>query len=234
MTAVNTAPFKDMIAVLRQRGNWNANRLAYVKGEWQLGQGKILVNGSQLVARPDWLIFGWTMWWDGKICDFRLGYVADSYKPPERAELGALDKDEWKIWTRGRDPWQLGWTLPLFNQVNGEQVIYQTDTYGGRDCLAALLQAYTDRIDSDPGDGKTLPVVELDSGSYRHAEIGEVNIPLLNIIGWAVPPNMPRPPLPKAEPKKLPAAKPQQAIEGQRASLTNDLDDAIPFAPEWR
>jgi hypothetical protein len=56
----------------------------------------------------------------------------------------------------------------------------------------------------------------------------------LDIIGWAVPPNKPRPPFPKAAPKKLPAAEPQQVVEGPRTSLTNDLDDDVPFPPEWR
>src|SRR5262249_44280346 len=118
------AAFRDMAAVLRQRSGLNVNRLAYVKGEWQLGRDKLAVNGTQWVARPDWLFHGWTMRWDGRIRDYRLGYVADRYKPPPRDELGYQDKEQWEIWNKKRDPWTLQWSLPLFNQVSGEEVIY--------------------------------------------------------------------------------------------------------------
>src|SRR6516164_10212675 len=230
MTTIDTGPFRDMAAMLRQRGGWNVNRLAYVKGEWQLGANKTPVNGTQWATRPDWLIYGWTKRWDGKVRDYRLGYVADRYEPPARTELGDLNVDEWEVWNKRRDPWSLAWTLPVFNQVNGEEAIYQTDTKGGRDCLAILLRAFADRVDSDPTDGKILPVVELDTDSYHLADRGEIKIPVFNIIGWITPPNKPRPALPTAEPPDaLPPAKPQQVIEGPRKSLAQDLNDELGF-----
>jgi hypothetical protein len=228
------AAFRDMAAVLRQRSGLNVNRLAYVKGEWwqqQPSRDKLAVNGTQWVARPDWMFHGWTMRWDGRIRDYRLGYVADRYQPPPRDELGYQDRELWEIWNKKRDPWTLQWSLPLFNGVSGEEVVFSTDTLGGRDALAALLQAFADRADSNPDDGKILPIVELGTSSYQHPDRGKIQIPVLDIIGWAPVPNKPRPPLPKGEPPQaLPVAEPQQAIEGQRVSLTSDLnDDSVPF-----
>jgi len=235
MTIADVAAFRDMAAVLRHRAGLNVNRLAFVKGEWQAGgRDKLVVNGSQFVARPDWMFHGWTMFWDGKIRDYRLGYVADRYVPPRRDELGYQDKDAWEIWNKKRDPWVLQWSLPLFNQVSGEEVIYSTDTLGGRDALAALLQAFADRVESNPEDEKILPIIELGSSSYSHPERGKILVPIFDIIGWAVPPNKPRPPLPAPQPPEaLPKVAPA-AIEGPRTSLGNDMDDSIPFAPEWR
>jgi hypothetical protein len=224
------AAFRDMAAVLRQRAGQNVNKLAYVKGDWQLGRDKLQVNGTQWVARVDWAFHGWQKWWDGRVRDYRLGYVVDGFVPPQRAELGDLDTDAWSVWNNGRDPWQLGWSLPLYNQVSFEEVLWTTDTMGGRDCLAALMNAYADRLDSNPADGKILPIVELGTSSYPHPARGQIKIPVLDITGWAAPPNKPRPPLPVAEPQALPtpAVEPEQAIEGPHARLA-DFDDEVPF-----
>jgi hypothetical protein len=229
--AINTTVLRDLASVLRQRGGQNVARLAYVKGDWWYGgRDKLQVNGTQWVARPDWIIRGWTRWWDKRITDYRLGYAVDGFIPPPRDELGDFDRDAWQVWNRGRDPWQLAWSMPLYNQVSGEEVLWSTDTMGGCDALAALLQAFADRLDLNPSDNKTLPVIELGSSSYHHPDRGEIQIPILDIIGWVVPPNKPRPALPTAAPPDaLPAAKPQQAIEGPRKSLAQELNDEIGF-----
>jgi hypothetical protein len=123
----------------------------------------------------------------------------------------------WELWNRGRDPWELSWSLPLLNPVNGAECLWSTDTMGGKDALAALLTAYADRVDSNPTDGKTLPVITLGTDTYPHRSRGDIAIPILDIVGWMLPPNKPRPPLPKAEPpRELPAPDPFDA-------------DSIPF-----
>ena len=206
-------------------------RIAFKKGDWFRGRDNTLINGSQWAARPDWMVQGHERWWDGRITDYRVGFVADGYLPLSREALGDDDKDLWEVWNHGRDPWQLKFTLPLFNQVSGEQAIYQTDMMGGKDCLSTLLQAFADRVDAHPADNAVLPVVELGTSSYHHEARGKIYIPTLDIITWIVPPSIPRPSLPLAP---LPKPEPQQAIEGPRTSLTQDLDDQIPFVPEWR
>src|SRR5262245_7005273 len=158
---IDTTAFRDMAAVLRQRAGQNITKVAYVKGNWQLGRDKIQANGMQWAARIDWALCGWTRWWENRITDYRIGYVAERFVPPRRDELGDQDEEQWALWNKGRDPWQLAWSLPLFNQVSGEEVLYTTDTIGGRDCLAALMVAYADRVESNPSDGKTLPVIRL-------------------------------------------------------------------------
>jgi hypothetical protein len=192
-------------------------KLAFVKGTWKLGRDKVEVNGSQYGARVDWALAGWAKWWDGRIVDYRIGYIADRYVPPRREELGDHDEEQWELWNHGRDPWQLAWSLPLFNQISGEEVLWTTDTIGGKDALAALLTAYADRVDSKPTDGATLPVIELGSSTYKHPTRGDIATPALDIVGWALPPNKPRPPLPKAEPPKAIAAP------------SSDMDSELPF-----
>jgi len=198
--------FRDMAALLRARVGQNVTRLAYVKGVWQLGKDKIEVGGSRYGARVDWMFCGHVKWWNKQLCDCRVGFVADGYVPLPRTELGDLDEGLWQVGNSGKDPWELNWSLPLYNPVSGEEVVYSTNTYGGRDALSALLTAYCDRVDAKPDDNTTIPIVELDTDKYRHPTRGDVHVPLFNIVGWAVPPVKPRPPLPKAEPPKAIAA----------------------------
>jgi hypothetical protein len=213
----NIEAYRSMAALLRARGQ-NVTRLAYVKGVWQLGKDKIEAGGTRWCARPDWMFCGHLRWWNRQLTDVRVGYVQDGYVPVSREELGDLDERAWRHGNGGRDPWELQWSLPLFNQVSGEEVIYGTGTIGGRDALSALLTAYCDRIETAPSDNAVLPVVELDTDKYRHPARGdEVHIPLFNIVGWAVPPNKARPVLPKAEqPKAITAS-------------SSDADSDIPF-----
>jgi hypothetical protein len=227
MPTLDPGPFRDMAAALRTRDGFNGQLLKFIKGKWALGRNGLDVTGHQFASRPDWCLHGWTKWWDGRITDYRLGFVSDRFVPPVRQQLGDDDEELWRIWTKGRDPWVLQWHLPLFNQISGEQVLWTTDTLGGRDCLAALLNAFADRLDSAPEDGKILPVVELDTDSYQHPTRARIFTPQLNIINWCVPPATPRPPLPTAPTPALPSPASKEAD----AVLTDaaPLDDQIPF-----
>jgi hypothetical protein len=225
---MNSDAFRHMAGILRTRSGFNGQLLKFVKGEWKFGRNGVDVGGHQFVARVDWCLYGYTKWWDGQIAEYRLGYVVDNFTPPTREQLGDDDHEQWDIWSKGRDPWELAWHLPMFNQVSGEQLLWTTNTLGGRDCLAALLTAYADRLDSQPADNKTLPVVELDSDSYSHQTRGRIAIPQLNIIGWALPPVTPRPPLPVASAPALPSPASKEA-DAVLADADPLMDDSIPF-----
>jgi hypothetical protein len=227
MNDINTRIFRDMAAMLRQSAGWNVDKISFVKGDWfRGGRDRVQINGTHWVSRPDWMIQGYEKWWDGKVIDYRIGYIIDGYIPPPREQLGDTNEEDWEVWNKGRDPWAFKYTLPLFNQVSGEQAVWQTDTRGGKDCLSILLQAFADRVDVHPADNAILPVVELGSGSYAHEARGRIAFPTLDILTWAVPPSIPRPSLPQAP---LPKPEPQRVIEGPRASLAKELNDDIPF-----
>jgi hypothetical protein len=232
MPTLDPGPFRDMAAAMRIRGGFNGQLLKFVKGVWKLGRNGVDVLGHSFVTRPDWAMHGWTKWWDRKIVDYRIGYIADRYKPPIREQLGDDDRDLWDIWCGGRDPWgNLQWHLPMFNAVSNEQLLWTTDTMGGCDALAALLNAFADRLAADPADGKILPIVELDSDTYHHPTRGAIAVPLFNIVGYAVMPTTPRPPLPVAPaPRALPSPASKEAeAEAGTSDIAALLDDDIPY-----
>jgi hypothetical protein len=215
-----------MAAALRSRAGFNGTALKFVKGKWQLGRDELDAANTRLVARPDWAMHGWVKWLDKKLVDFRIGYVADSFVPPDRSVLGDMDQETWAIWSNGRDPWSLQWHLPLYNQVSGAEVIWSTDTRGGKDALAALLHAFADRIDA--GEAKSLPIVELGSGTYPHQNYGPVHVPQLDIVGWVEPPPTVRPALPAPAPLSLEQRRvPEAGVEP--ITTTTDPDAPIPF-----
>jgi hypothetical protein len=218
----DTSAFRDMAAALKARTGFNATMIKYVKGRWKMGRNEIDINDTQLVARVDWTMVGWTKWWDKRAADFKLGYVADRFIPPARKDLGHLDEEQW-FGSNGRDPWSLQWHLPLVNAVSNEQFIWSTNSQGGKDAISALLAAYADHVDA--GEKATLPIVALATSSYPHPEFSIVHTPQLDIIGWVEPPATQRPALPiVAMPQLLPASAPTE----KKPELA-ELDDEIPF-----
>jgi hypothetical protein len=218
-----------MAAALRSRSGFNGTSLKFVKGKWQLGRDELDAANTRLVARPDWAMHGWVKWSDKKLVDLRIGYVADNFVPPERSALGDLDQEQWALWSNSRDPWNLQWHLPLYNQVSGAELVWSTDTVGGKSALGALLHAYADRIDA--GEAKSLPIVELGSSTYPHMSYGPVHVPQLDIVGWVEPPPTVRPALPAASPPALerrrtpePEPEPEDPV-----STAAEIDDGILF-----
>jgi hypothetical protein len=224
----DTRVFRDMATLLRSHNGLVRTQLKYTKGVWRLGRDGVEANGSQFGTRPDWLLRGWSKWQGQQLADLRVGYVADGYQPPARAELGDLDETEWAIWSKGRDPWGEQLHLPLFNAVSNEQMLWSTFTEGGKKAIATLLIAYADRCDAQPADGKVLPVVLLGSDTYPHRNFGDIACPTLNIVGWAVPPATPRPPLPTAPPAPRAIEAPVQE-EIPLRSAAQEMMDEIPF-----
>jgi hypothetical protein len=154
--------------------------------------------------------------------------------PPPRVELGDLDRERWKIYSKGRDPWQFGWQLPLTDSL-GEVFIYSTGTQGGKAALAELQDAYADHLEAHPDEAAPrLPMVVLESDGYQHEEFGRVATPKFGVAEWVTPPatlKLPKPP--------TPANKELLAIESSASALpfddrdtaaVDDLGgDSIPF-----
>jgi hypothetical protein len=225
------AALKDLAQHLR---NSTAAILKYVKGKWSVGDEEF--NGVELIARPDWLMNGWHRLWDGQVTDRIVGYVGDGFDPPPRELLGDHDKDEWAIYCKGRDPWILQYTLPLYHPVSGRQFIWSTNTRGGQDAIGSLLTAYIERVELAPEDGTVLPRVALNSGGYTSKEGHFVATPEPDILGWVRPPSTPRPVLPPPPPltAALPSPESAPVIEDSSPKVSypanSPFNDEIPFA----
>jgi hypothetical protein len=64
----------------------------------------------------------------------------------------------------------------------GVQVLYKANSVGGRKAYAATLQAIVAKITE--GDAACVPLVTLESDSYKHAKYGTIFNPIFKIQGW--------------------------------------------------
>ncbi len=71
--------------------------------------------------------------------------------------------------------------------TNGEdedvQVMFKSNSYGGRKAYAAILQAVVARITT--GNPECMPLVKLGADSYLHKTYGKIFTPVLEVVGWA-------------------------------------------------
>jgi hypothetical protein len=71
--------------------------------------------------------------------------------------------------------------------TNGEdkdiQVVFKSNSVGGRKAYAAIVQAVLERITA--GNAECMPLVNLKADSYDHKEYGKIFTPVLEVAGWA-------------------------------------------------
>jgi hypothetical protein len=123
----------------------------------------------------------WVKFEDGSPTERLRFPIADKVPPPPREDLGDTDESEWEIGEDGpRDPWTLQWQLPMLPVgALGDLVIFITSSKGGESCIAGLCGIYG----RSPRNGM-LPIVALNTRSYKHRTYGKIQTPDLPIVGW--------------------------------------------------
>jgi hypothetical protein len=183
---MNFDPFREMANAMRTKQAFDGTMLKFSKGAWTAGKDGIDMNGRELIALVDRLMFGWVKWEDRRPI-YDVGLVAERFKPRKRAELGDLDRS---LWERDQDPWQMTFILPLSSPQSDELFFYNTTSRGGRDCLANLQEAFADHREAYPDEAHKLPVVQLARDHYPHPEYGRVETPVLDLMYWVEPPEV--------------------------------------------
>jgi hypothetical protein len=190
---------------------------------------------------------------ENKIPIYQIGRVADGYQPPAREQLGDLDE---KLWPNGKDPWMPVDLLPFWDVETREVLLFSATSQGSRDAVARLVEAYINNVEVHPEDLHRVPLIELESDHYVNKHGKEIFYPIFSIIDWIDRPVAVRRILPPpvkllqltALPSPVPATPPTPAKFDQRAPAVAkskpkksggharlpDMDDKIPFAPEWR
>lgn len=158
--------------------------LKFQKGEWTVGQNDDEVpTGTRFVADMGTLKAGWVRWWNGKPTESEMVSIALGHTPPKRHELPDNDPDQWERDQNGpRDPWQFTNTLELVNPADpDDRVMLSVSSRGGINAVGALCKAYGSHIRHAPDE---LPVIALESDSYKHTQYGKVYVPLLRVTAW--------------------------------------------------
>lgn len=157
--------------------------LKFRKGEFLIGE-ELVPLGTEYIAH----VVGWTKCWikfvDGEVADRKSYRVAYGEQPPEREDLGDLDRDEWPEGIDGgpTDPWVYQYLLPLESLSTGEIVIFVTSSVGGRRAVADLTAVYARRVAKKGNGGQ--PVIKLGKTDMPTKRYGKVPRPHLEIVGW--------------------------------------------------
>ncbi len=64
----------------------------------------------------------------------------------------------------------------------GEQVIFNSNSMGGRRVIENIINAVIAQLDDDPE--KPVPLVTIGSDSYIHKQHGKTYVPIIEIVGW--------------------------------------------------
>jgi hypothetical protein len=182
-TAVAVVPAAGSNPYLEDAGDSLGVILKFNKGKWRLGDDTV-PPGTKYVAYLPQALKGWVRFEGNKVTDRHLGKTADRYVPPDREELGDLDKSKWEIGADGkpRDPWSEQRYLPLLSADGTEILTFVSGSAGGK----IAIQDLNRRFGYQAHTGK-LPIVELATREYRHATFGLMESPKFEVVGWTSP-----------------------------------------------
>lgn len=151
-------------------------------GEWVFGaEEDEIEEGAILAINPMGFEHGWTAWGSKERGNegTNVGEVmVPATQPlPAEGDLPAVNGD----WTK-----QIGVQLRCTNgEDEGLQFIWKSNSNGGRQAYAGLMQEVVSRIQAAPEDGTVVPLVKLRTDSYTHKTYGKIFKPILEVVGWA-------------------------------------------------
>jgi hypothetical protein len=135
-------------------------------------------------ALCDQLMAGWIRFREGEEPQKIMGVIADGFMPPEREQLGDLDKSEWPDGLDGEkaDPWREQLLLPLQNVETAEVVVFSALTPTSRNAVNRLLRHYQRVRRAHPDE---LLVVHLRTSGFQHKlkQVGWVPVPAFHVTG---------------------------------------------------
>jgi hypothetical protein len=183
-------PFADFAQSI-SRSRIIGKLLKFTKhGDWIAGEaGEEMPDNIRFIIHMGDMQEGWQRWDEGRPTEQRMSYVRD--RRPDRPnvcgrqELGDTDPAAWELGLDGRprDPWMFTFMFNLMDE-NGQLYTFSNGSDGTKSALKALNESYAVVYRHRPDD---FPIVQLGKSGYNHKnkQIGWVNTPQFNIVGWA-------------------------------------------------
>jgi hypothetical protein len=224
---------RRFVIASRQRGDFGATFLKCDGRSGAYTAGKANMNGAKLLAELPDVMHGWQRLERGQKPIYCIGRVADGFEPPDREALGDNVPGLWA--DPKQDPWSEVSMSPMLDLENCEHFLFTTTSDGGRNAVAALLDAYLDNLKDHPEDTNKLPIVTLSSDSYTNSNNKKIYFPVFEIDSWDERPSAVRhikpPPISMLtlEADANPPTKALPAPARARKNARADMDDEIPF-----
>jgi hypothetical protein len=217
-TAVALPVDDPWLEVANEGGGRFGKLIKFAKGEWTHKDDQVAV-GTEFVVHMAQAMRGWVRFEGGRPVDYKLGLIREGAKFADRTSLGFMDKTGWERDKRGDpvDPWCQQHYIPMLHLESGELYTWVFSSYGGKQAFRDLARVYSPYRKTS-----SLPVVSLQTASYRHETFGKIDVPVLKVERFDDPDSAP--PVPSSGP--APSSGPTRA--------NADMNDAIPFAAEFR
>lgn len=193
MNAIATSTAAGALAALKglKQGIQNVKSTIMVKGgdpflrlgkdgNWVYGQEDIEVEAkSHWAANPLSIQHGWIAWNRDKGADNSGGPLGEvmvglGHPLPPKSSLQDVGHD----WDQ-----QISIMMKCLDGTDkGEQVLYKTASVGGVGAMDKLIGAIDIKLAEDTD--AVVPILSLDSDSYKHPTYGKTYFPVLTITGW--------------------------------------------------
>lgn len=167
------------LAQASQRISSGSSDFPFIKidkgGDWVFGVDAIEVTDGLWAINPNSFIEGFVAWGDGELLGEEMAPMAGT--PIIGSNLPEIEgaKEGWQK--------QVGLHMvAVAGEFTGQQVIYKTNSKGGVKAVREIVAKVVDQING--GDADIVPVVELQSGSYKHKVYGKINYPVFDLDHW--------------------------------------------------
>jgi hypothetical protein len=166
-------------AAQEERSGELGKLMKFTKGHFYIGDDEIALGGEYIAHTNQWAR-GWVKFVDGVPAEKRIGRAVDSFKVPNRDELGDLDQSKWERDPSGnpKDPWSRQSYLPLEDIKTGEIVVFVSGSHGGRGAIGNLCDSAANNHQ------RGQPRIRLAVSSYKHKMYGRIEVPDFPIVGW--------------------------------------------------
>lgn len=144
-------------------------------GEWAYGPDSLPVpETTEFAVDPSGFQHGYVAWGEGEKLGEIIVSVHEPIPEPGPVPGGAM---KWEA--------QAGITLrAVTGEMANTQLVYRSSSIGGKRAIASLFQEIGTRLSEDIDRDDIIPVIELDSGSYKHSKFGKVYVPLFKVVRW--------------------------------------------------
>jgi hypothetical protein len=197
--------------------------MKFIDGDFIIDKTETLPDDTRLVANA--VVTAWVKWQDGRPVDHRVTPPGQMH--PTREEFDDLDRSQWPLaFGQPSDPWKDTRYLHLLDQRTGTDYTFVTDTNGGRKGIADLKGAIANVRYAHP---VAMPIVIPESVDMK-TQYGTKQRPQFRVVDWIGKQQAPMRGAPTV--KHGHSGKSDPISSG--VALKSDMNDDIPFAPEFR
>jgi hypothetical protein len=189
-TAVATFDLSKMAVAARTMAAAMPSPMSFLKmdksGDWSYGaESDEIPAGTQFAVNPMSFQRGFVAWQDT-----RNGQPAAKLDERMYSAFEELPEvDDPPKGSRGWEP-QFGFSMKAINggKIAGTELQYRSSSDGGKRAVAALMTEIAEGAAANPG---KIPLIVLDSRSYKHAAYGKIYAPTFKLVKWVPMPKEP-------------------------------------------